>query len=92
MERERYDIERSEDDFVYWFYSEGPKGRIEKVIRFQRTSELGRNAFNLSFGDWDESAGRLNDRSIIWGKLGKEWEPFRKGVNYREFLLFKKIS
>jgi hypothetical protein len=150
MEQERYDIGRNEDDFTYWFYSEGPKGRIRKRVQFQHRPELGKNAFNLSFGDWDESTGRLNDRAIsnngdhlkvlhtvaegvrefinlwpdaiiwvkgstisrtrlyqmgiasfwkeisqefeIWGKLGEEWEPFRKGVNYGEFLLFKKIN
>ena len=28
----------------------------------------------------------------VWGLLGEEWEPCRKGVNYKEFLIFKKIK
>jgi len=62
MERERYSIGRSEDDFVYWFYSEGPRGRILKTVQFQHVPEYGRNFFNLAFGDYDESTGRINDQ------------------------------
>jgi len=150
MEQEKYDIQKEEGSFRYWFYSEGPKGKILKAVQFQYTPEWGRNVFNLAFGDWDESTGWLDDRAIsnngdhlkvlhsvaeavqefinlwpdaiiyvvgntpsrtrlyqmgiasywreisrdfqIWGLLGEEWEPFRKGVNYKEFLIFKKIK
>lgn len=149
MEQERYTVERVEDAFVYRFFSEGPKGKILKMVRFQHAPELGRNAFNLAFGDLDESTGRLNDRIIsnngdhlkvlhtvaitildfvnfwpkaiiriegstpsrtrlyqmgiasfwleiskefqVWGELGGNWVPFKKGVNYNGFLIFKKI-
>ena len=148
MEQERYDIKKEEGSFEYWFYSEGAKGKILKAVKFQYMPELNRNAFNLAFGDWDVSTGRLNDRAIsnngdhlkvlhtiagavcefinlwpnaiirvlgntasrtrlyqmgiasfwedisrdfeVWGKMREEWEPFRKGVNYKEFLIFKK--
>ena len=150
MEQERYDIGRNEDTFEYRFFSEGPKGKILKAVQFQPKPKVGRNVFNLAFGDWDESKGKIDDRAIsnngdrvkvlhtvadvvrefinlwpdaiiwvqgstlsrtrlyqmsiasfwkeisqefeVWGKLGEEWESFRKGVNYREFLLFKKIN
>ncbi|HVV03664.1 MAG TPA: hypothetical protein VHC96_05540 [Puia sp.] len=149
MEQEKYDIQKEEDRFVYWFFSEGPKGKILKRVQFQHMPELNRNAFNLTFGDWDESTGRLNDRVVsnngdhltvlrtvaevvhefinlwpdaiiqvqgstpsrtrlyqisiasfwgeisrdfeIWGEVGEGWNPFRKGVNYKRFLIFKKI-
>jgi hypothetical protein len=149
MEQERYTIEKDENIFVYRFYSEGVNGKVLKMVRFQPTPELGRNVFNLAFGDWDESTEKLNDRIVsnngdhlkvlhsvaeavrefihlwphgiirvvgntssrtrlyqmgiasfwerisqefqIWGKLGEAWEPFRKGVNYKAFLIFKKI-
>jgi len=150
MEQEKYDIGRNENELTYWFYSEGPKGKILKGVQFQPKPKVGRNVFNLAFGDWNESSGKIDDRAIsnngdrlkvlhtvadvartfvnlwpdaiIWvqgstlprtrlyqmgiasfwkeislefeilGKLGEEWEPFRKGVNYREFLVFKKIK
>ncbi|MDO6434258.1 hypothetical protein Q4E93_26850 [Flavitalea sp. BT771] len=149
MESGTYDLERGKEDFVYWFYSEGPRGRIRKMVRFQPTPELGRNAFNLAFGDFDESTGKINDLAIsnnsdhlrvlhtvaevildficfwpkaiikiegstssrtrlyqmgistfwheigrefeIYGKVGRDWVPFKKGVNYKAFLIFKKI-
>ncbi|MBN8855388.1 MAG: hypothetical protein BGO55_27250 [Sphingobacteriales bacterium 50-39] len=150
MEQERYDIEKDKNDFVYWFFSEGPRGRIKKGVRFRHMPDVGKNAFNLAFGDWEDSTKSLDDRVVsnngdhlkvlhsvaeavrefmnlwpdavlhvrgstssrtrlyqmgiasfwkeisqefeIWGKEGKEWGPFKKGVNYGEFLLFKKIN
>jgi hypothetical protein len=85
MEMERYNVERDEEDFVYLFYSEGPKGRIRKMVRFQRIPDFGRNVFNLAFGDWDEEFE-------IYGKNDRDWVPFKKGVNYKAFLIFKKIG
>ena len=34
----------------------------------------------------------INRDFQVWGKFGEEWVPFRKGVNYKEFLIFKKIK
>ncbi len=41
----------------YEFLSEGPRGTIKKVIRYQ---EVGPGLFNLAFGDWDEENQRIN--------------------------------
>lgn len=38
-------------DEAYWFYSEGPKGRIRKVVQFQKTANP--NIYNLALGDDD---------------------------------------
>ena len=64
MEQERHDIGRNEVEFTYWFYSEGPKGKILKAVQFQPKPKVGRNVFNLAFGDWDESRGKIDDRVI----------------------------
>ena len=38
--------------------SEGPKGTIKKVVRYQK---INANFFNLAFGDWDEERQELLD-------------------------------
>ena len=45
---------------MYEFYSEGSRGRIKKVILYER---IGKNLFNLGFGDWNEELQRLDDSS-----------------------------
>jgi len=150
MDREIYDIEKGKEGFEYWFYSEGPKGKILKSVQFQHMPEYGRNFFNLAFGDFDKSTDRINDQvvsnngdhvkvlytvadivhdfvnfwpdaiiqiegstpsrtrlyqmgmSSFWLEISKEfeilgeidgdWLPFKKGVSYKRFLIFKKIS
>ena len=63
MNLERYNYKSSPDHKEYIFFSEGPKGRIRKVVRFQRfTSDVG-DMFNLAFGDWEERTKRMNDSS-----------------------------
>ena len=64
MEREVYKVERGEEDFVYWFYSEGLRGSIRKIVRFQPTPEFGRNVFNLSFGDWNSITREIDDQVV----------------------------
>jgi hypothetical protein len=34
----------------------------------------------------------INQNFEILGESGQEWGPFRKGVHYKRFLLFKKIN
>ncbi|GGB09273.1 hypothetical protein GCM10011511_35990 [Puia dinghuensis] len=150
MEWESYDLEKDLTGLAYDFVSEGPKGRIKKLIRFQPVPSLGTNVYNVALGDLDEANDRLNDSVIsnngdrlkvlntvadaiidfllyrptaiillrattlartrlyqigitffwaklnseyeIWGKIDKDWIPFRAGPNYQEFLLFKKME
>jgi len=33
----------------------------------------------------------IKERYEVWGRLANKWSPFEKGVNYEEFLVFKKI-
>ena len=62
MEWEIYELEK--DEKGYWFYSEGPRGRIRKVIEFQWVRGLGSSTFNLAFGDLKDGADRMDDRSV----------------------------
>ena len=64
MEWESYELKRSEGRLQYKFYSEGPQGRIVKAVRFQHRPELGREVYNLAFGDYDERTDRLDDRIV----------------------------
>jgi len=60
MHLERYEYEAKRTFKEYFFYSEGPKGRILKVVRFV----LFRHAppvYDLVLGDWDEERRRIND-------------------------------
>lgn len=150
MKLEKYNLVKDAANFTYDFYSEGPNGRIKKVVRFQHMPKISENVFNLAFGDLDEETGLIDDLVIsnnndrlkvlktvaeavadfikfrpkaiilikgstlsrtrlyqmgmsffwleisqlyeIYGNLGREWLPFRKGVNYERFMIFKKIK
>ncbi|HTI92472.1 MAG TPA: hypothetical protein VL727_17880 [Puia sp.] len=66
MNLERYEVIKSIDHFEYEFYSEGSKGRIRKLVRFQPFSNDAGEFFNLVFGDLDEDeAGMFIDDSVI---------------------------
>ena len=58
MELRKYKI-TTVDYETYEFWSEGSKGRIRKIIRFQR---LEIELYNLGFGDWNEKVQGVDDR------------------------------
>lgn len=58
MDLEKYTLVSDSKHIVFEFLSEGPRGRIKKLVFFQ---EIGNHIFNLFFGDWDEYEGRIND-------------------------------
>jgi hypothetical protein len=64
MNLEKYEIIKGPGDFYYEFYSEGPKGRIKKIVRFTLLSEYEDDFYNLFFGDWLEAEDRVSDTSI----------------------------
>jgi hypothetical protein len=54
---------RSEELFQFYeFISEGPKGRIKKIIEYKETGT--ENVYNLDFGDYDEATKGINDLSV----------------------------
>ena len=58
MKLSRYSFKIDENFLDYEFISEGPKGKIKKIIHF---TAIGRNLFNIGFGDLDETTGKLSD-------------------------------
>jgi hypothetical protein len=64
MEWERYEVVISANGLEYTFYSEGPRGRIRKGIKFQLIPGVGNSTFNLLFGDFKQGTDQLDDRSI----------------------------
>ena len=63
MNLERYNYFTS-DYQVYEFYSEGPKGRIRKLVIFTKIPETEPPIYNLAFGDAHPVTGELNDAVI----------------------------
>jgi hypothetical protein len=62
---ERYEYEIGNSFHQYDFYSEGPKGKIKKIVLYSWLGSLGGfDYYNLGFGDYDEAAGRINDLSV----------------------------
>lgn len=62
MKLDRYEIKSDELKTTFEFLSEGPKGKIQKVIQFSLVNE--ENLYNLAFGDKDLGTGEINDRAI----------------------------
>ena len=62
MQEDRYKVETSFDLNTFEFISEGPKGRIEKVVVYTEINL--KNVYNLSFGDKDPLTGFLNDLTV----------------------------
>ena len=62
MELSKYQLKAEKKLHVFEFVSEGPKGKIPKLIEFTETNL--HNFYNLAFGDKDKKTGKLND-SII---------------------------
>lgn len=64
MNLERYKYSKKQTFKEYTFYSEGPKGRIKKTVRFILIPVKGTLCYNLVFGDWDEENNCINDMSV----------------------------
>ena len=64
MNLERYDYERKRTYKEYFFYSEGPKGRVLKVVRFDLIYAYPHSYYNLVFGDWNKERSEIDDISV----------------------------
>ena len=62
MRDKRYKIQASDALNVYEFMSEGPKGRILKLVKYTETNV--RNIYNLGFGDKIGETNDFDDRVI----------------------------
>lgn len=48
----------------YEFCSEGPNGKIRKIIEYSYFQINGKSYYNLAFGDWDDTRQDINDLSV----------------------------
>ena len=65
MNLDRYNYNKERPCEEYHFYSEGPNGRIHKMVRIELFAHRGGAAwYNLVLGDWDEGADDLDIFSV----------------------------
>ena len=64
MDLKGYKYKTNESCLDYEFFSEGPNGKIKKIVRFTPRNAGGVTYFNLGFGDWNETKKRIDDRII----------------------------
>ena len=64
MNIEQYPFSTNEDYLDFEFFSEGPKGKIKKFVRYSPQNVNGITYFNLSFGDWDENKRQVDDLAV----------------------------
>jgi hypothetical protein len=62
MHIETYPFTKRPESYYYEFYSDGPGGRIKKIVEFFRLQNQELEVYNLSFGDWEENTNRFNDQ------------------------------
>jgi hypothetical protein len=62
MNQPKYQLKADDILSTYAFLSEGPKGKIEKLIQFTPTNYF--DVFNLAFGDKDSKTGQIDDKVI----------------------------
>ena len=63
MDLQRYPSFTSNDYQDYEFYSEGPKGKVKKIVHYEKVNEKP-IIYNIAFGDEDEETGRINDTAV----------------------------
>lgn len=63
MNLDRYSFETNKSFLDFEFESEGPNGKIKKVVRFSPQNANGITYFNLGFGDVNPDTGNIDDLS-----------------------------
>lgn len=65
MDVPKYDYLTNKDALSYEFFSDGPKGRIRKIVKYSLQYLSDDVAFyNLTFGDWNEAENKIDDLII----------------------------
>lgn len=62
MKLDRYELRSDDQLTTFNFLSEGPKGKIEKLIQFSLVNQNG--LYNLAFGDKLQLDGDIDDKSV----------------------------
>lgn len=68
MNLERYNYSTINHFKEYEFYSEGPKGKIRKTIRFTKLNDETSTTYNLGFGDKHPDTGLVDDNIVTDNK------------------------
>jgi hypothetical protein len=63
LNQAKYDFQTNDSFLDYEFESDGPNGKIKKIVRFSPRNADGFTYFNLGFGDWNEAENRIDDLS-----------------------------
>ena len=61
MKEEKYNFKKLAEEHYYEFFSEGPKGKIKKVVSYRLIEEFPSRIYNLGFGDWNQEQGDVDD-------------------------------
>jgi hypothetical protein len=61
MGLETYEYLTDDNHLDFEFYSEGPKGKIRKIVRYRPGNSGGITYFNLGFGDWNPATDKIDD-------------------------------
>src|SRR5690606_35935207 len=72
MHLDHYDLYPGSENFYYEFYSEGPKGRIRKIIQFHMLQTSPDVIYNLGFGDWVPEVDAVDDLVVSNNKDRKK--------------------
>ncbi|MBU0766104.1 MAG: hypothetical protein KJ607_14875 [Bacteroidetes bacterium] len=62
MKLPRYQLKSSDTLWTFEFISEGPRGKIHKIIQYTETNL--KDVYNLAFGDKDRKTGKIDDMII----------------------------
>jgi hypothetical protein len=62
MKYDKYEVKVGESLMLYEFESDGPKGKVTKLIHYTETELKG--FYNLGFGDKDHKTGEIDDTII----------------------------
>ena len=64
MNQDRYSFSTNQNYLNFEFESDGPHGKIKKVVRFSPQNAGGTTFFNLVLGHWDEQTNELDDKAV----------------------------
>jgi hypothetical protein len=62
MKLDRYELKSDDQLTTFDFLSEGPKGKIEKIVQFSLIYQ--NNLYNLAFGDRNYLTGQIDDKIV----------------------------
>lgn len=64
MNLDQYPIASDNSHLTYKFDSIGPKGIIKKAVQYTPVRNIGKNVYNLAFGDLNKISGEIDDTVV----------------------------